>query len=176
MSNIWFTSDPHFGHANIIKYADRPFKTVHEMDETLVENFNKLIKPGDKLYILGDISFTGRDLKEYISRINGVKYFIRGNHDPKQFDKSLFEWVADVKLIKIGERSIFLSHFAHRVWPQSHYGAWHLYGHDHGNLADYGRSTDVGVDPWSFRPVNYDELEAKFKNVEVIHPNGARCK
>jgi calcineurin-like phosphoesterase family protein len=136
------------------------------MDDTIIKNFNAILKPNDELYILGDTCFTGRDLRGYMANIPGQKFCILGNHDPKQFDSNIFAWVKDVKMIKVGEQHIFLSHYAHRQWPQSHYGAWHLYGHDHGTLEDFGMSTDVGVDSWDYKPVSFDQLKERFKGRE----------
>lgn len=163
---IYWSADLHFGHKNIIKYCNRPFKSIEEMDNTIVENFSKILKPEDDLWLLGDTSFTGRDMREYLPKIPGRKHMIRGNHDPRDFDRNLFVGIHDVKMIKVGEQSIFMSHYAHRQWPQSHYGTWHLYGHDHGTLEDFGMSTDVGVDSWEFKPVSLEQLKERFKGRE----------
>ncbi len=56
MSNIWFTSDTHFGHANIIRFCDRPFKDIQEMNERLIANWNAVVRPGDSVYHMGDFS------------------------------------------------------------------------------------------------------------------------
>src|SRR5271157_4478258 len=165
MNNYWFTSDQHFNHSRIIQYCHRPFLSVEEMNETIIENFNKVVKSKDEVYHLGDFCFDKNDMKYFLNRLNGSHKLILGNHDPKQFDKTLFEWVKDTKMIQVNNQNIFMSHYAHRVWPQSHYGSWHLYGHSHNTLLDYGRSTDIGVDAWGFSPVSFDQLKEFFKDV-----------
>ncbi len=84
MATIWFSSDHHFHHENIIKYGDRPFHTLHDMNETLIENHNKVIKPSDHWYCLGDVTTLrdnqGRGL-DILRRLNGHKRLILGNHD-----------------------------------------------------------------------------------------------
>jgi calcineurin-like phosphoesterase family protein len=166
--NVYFSADFHLGHSNILKYCGRPFKNIEEHDETIIKNFQEVLLPEDHLWLLGDISFTGRDLREYMKRLKCHKFLIKGNHDPKQFDRDIFEGVYDVKMIQVGEQNIWLSHYAHRQWPQSHYGAWHLYGHDHGTLIDYYRSCDIGVDNWEFKPVSMEQLEKRFVGREKM--------
>ena len=82
--NIFFISDPHFGHQNIIKYCDRPFKTTDEMNEFIVNRWNCFVKKDDIVFILGDIAFGGAGLFDQIMpKLNGQKYLILGNHDYK---------------------------------------------------------------------------------------------
>jgi calcineurin-like phosphoesterase family protein len=80
--NIFVISDTHFGHANIIKYCNRPFADIDEMDEMMIQKWNSVVKPGDKVYHLGDVYMgdSGRFLKKF-ARLNGKKRLIVGNHD-----------------------------------------------------------------------------------------------
>ena len=81
---IWVTSDWHLGHKNVIKYANRPFKDITEMNNILRKNFNKVVESHDIVYILGDISFLNTvSTTEWIKSLNGFKFLIKGNHDPK---------------------------------------------------------------------------------------------
>lgn len=77
--NIWLTADTHFGHANIIRYCDRPFASVEEMDAVLVERWNAAVKPGDHVYHLGDVFF-GKGW-ENLDLLHGKKRLVAGNHD-----------------------------------------------------------------------------------------------
>lgn len=167
---IWFTSDTHYGHANVIKYCDRPFADVHEMNEALIENFNECVRPGDTVFHLGDFSFL-RDPGVIRRRLNGNLHLIAGNHDWKQMQELRrlpWGWIRDTYMLRAGGTKIWLSHFAHRAWPNAHHGAIHLYGHSHGALEDHGRSTDVGVDPWDYCPVNLDEILDMMKDRPVL--------
>jgi calcineurin-like phosphoesterase family protein len=162
--NYFFTSDSHFGHSNlIIKHHCRPFSTIEEHDETLIQNYNSIIQPKDIVYCLGD--FAWKDPEKYLSKLNGAWILIRGNHDPLNIYNVGFQFVKDVYFIQIHGQYIFMSHFPHRVWNRSHYGTWHLYGHCHNILPDYGRSCDVGVDAWEYKPVSFDQIKERFKNV-----------
>ncbi len=130
---IFFTSDTHFGHANIIKYCNRPFESVNQMDEVLINNWNSVVRPDDEVYHLGDFSFA--DPKKYVYRLNGKIHLIKGNHDYRRKDRLFLEagivWVKDLFELKKVDPNIVLCHYAMRVWPKSHYGAWQLYGHSH---------------------------------------------
>lgn len=170
---IWFTSDQHFFHTNIINYANRPFKDVEEMNETLIKNYQEEVKPGDQVYFLGDFAFT--DHEKILRRLNGAKYLVRGNHDQKISDSKFlqwgFHWVKDVFELKLNQNnekfSIWLSHYAHLTWPKKHYGTWHLFGHSHGKIIGQGLSTDVGVDCWNYYPISLEELKEFFKNKKI---------
>ena len=169
----FFTSDLHFGHRNVIKYVPRPFSSVEEMDATMIERWNALVAPGDDVYIVGDFALC-RPARavEIAHALNGNKFLVRGNHD-KRVEGALhkcFAWVKDVYTAKVpdadapgGVQRIVLYHYAMRVWDGSHYGAWSLYGHSHGNLADDPNSLsfDIGVDCWDYRPVSYAEVKAR---------------
>jgi calcineurin-like phosphoesterase family protein len=142
----FFTADTHFGHANIIKYCNRPFASVEEQDETLIANWNRLVKPGDHVFHLGDFCMHG-DLSEYRKRLNGKITLIRGNHDKlKAAEETLFEGVHDLLRVQMCGADFILCHYAMRVWDKSHWNSFHLYGHSHGHMEPYGKSMDVGVD------------------------------
>jgi len=180
MAQVWFTADTHFGHANIIRHSDRPFADVAEQDRVLTENWNAHVGPTDLVYHLGDFAYkSGRPIAEVRRRLHGQVYLFLGNHDAlNEADRKLFLHVGDVAEVKVaGGRRVWLSHYAHRVWPGSHRGTWHLYGHSHGSLPDDSEalSLDVGVDavarrlsgpdppqplPQDYRPANVDELAA----------------
>lgn len=172
MKKIWFTGDPHYGHFNIIKYCKRPFATVEEMDSKLIANHNSVVSPDDDVYILGDIAFSNP--AEYIGRLNGRKFLIRGNHD-KHIDecRPRVVWIRDLTQINILGQKIVLCHYAMRVWANSHHGSWHLYGHSHGTLPDdpNALSLDVGVDCHGYFPVSFEQIKGlmakkKFKPVD----------
>ena len=194
----WFTSDPHYGHGRVIGYCGRPFSSSWEMNETLIENHNSVVRPNDEVYLCGDISFmgTGKTI-EVLKRLNGKLHIIRGNHD-KVMDKEevqyYIEWIKDRHMLSVpdktanrGAQLIVLDHYSGRVWNKRHWGAWQLYGHSHGSLPEDpdSLSFDVGVDaiakryakdgildPKDYRPICYDEvkliMEAK-TNLAVDH-------
>lgn len=78
---IYFTSDNHFYHTNVIKYCGRPYVTVEEMNEKLVLNWNTIVLPDDTVYVLGDFSMAFRSVELFSNRLNGKKFLVPGNHD-----------------------------------------------------------------------------------------------
>ena len=187
----FFASDHHFGHRNIIKYANRPFEDVDEMNEALIERHNSVVRQCDIVYFIGDFAFYSDPMVivNIIKRLNGEKHFVSGNHDKalindhvmkqfQSFSRAPFKeiYVADPDA-RGGKQSITLCHYAMRVWNKSHHGAFHLYGHSHGSLPDdpNSRSFDVGVDCWNFTPVSYEQVKEVMakKNWKPIDHHGA---
>ena len=81
-SETWFTSDWHLGHVNIINFCHRPFSSVEEMNETIIERHNSRVSPTDKVFVLGDVALGKIDESlALVLRMNGTKYLIPGNHD-----------------------------------------------------------------------------------------------
>lgn len=78
---IYFTSDPHYWHANVIRYCTRPFASVDEMNGAMIKNWNDIVKPEDTVYCLGDFSLAFRPVEAYSGLLNGTKYLVPGNHD-----------------------------------------------------------------------------------------------
>lgn len=169
MSNTkktFFTSDTHFSHANIIRYANRPFETTDAMDEALIENWNQVVGVDDEVYHLGDFAFcSGEKAQAIFDHLNGRKHLILGNHDKNVRDIQGWVWVKHYHELYVGKQMIVLFHYAQRVWNRSHHGAWHLYGHSHGSLPDDVKtlSFDVGVDCTGYRPISFEEVVERMR-------------
>lgn len=168
IGNIYFTSDTHFHHKNIVSgtttwekndspygiQTTRDFKTLEEHDDALVNNINSVVKENDTLYHLGDWSFGGHEqIKIFRDRIKCKNiHLIFGNHDQhiepinspyrKLFlSCDYYKQISlrvDRKWNQVQKVKIIMSHYAMRVWDKSHHGALHLYGHSHGSLPDIG--------------------------------------
>jgi calcineurin-like phosphoesterase family protein len=170
---IWFTSDTHFGHANIIKYCNRPFSNVQEMDEEMIKRWNDRVQHGDTVYHLGDFAFAKEtsQLLQYVRRLNGQKFLVHGNHDrftkQKRPDNYGFVQIEKYKEIKWGDLKINLLHYPMLTWNGSHRGSWHLHGHCHGKLKhDLSLYRfDVGVDVWNYAPISIDDVAAEMRKV-----------
>jgi calcineurin-like phosphoesterase family protein len=170
LMNKFFTADTHFNHHNIIKYCQRPYQWIGEMNEALINNWNKVVGENDEIYHLGDFGF-GQQLQEIFDRLNGRKFLVthkKATHDSQNVFHLDWEYVHyGGHLLPLGGRpSIWLDHHAHRSWPQSFHGSWHLFGHTHNRLPPYGRSFDVGVDGHNYYPWSYEEVEHKIKELE----------
>ena len=179
--SIFFTSDHHFGHANIIKFSDRPFATVEEMDAELIRRWNEKVKPTDMVYHLGDVSMAKIDrTREILDQLNGTICLIKGNHDSAAMGYTKrFHWVKDYYELNVdddeapqGKQKIMLMHYAMRVWRSDFRGTWHLYGHSHGSLPDKedSRSFDIGVDCHNFYPLSYEEVKGIILKKKWVPP------
>lgn len=186
----FFTADIHFGHKNIIKYSNRPFKDIVEMRETIISNWNSVVTPADEVYIIGDFAFAKpEETLAILNRLNGNKFLVKGNHDNLDSSevKSKFGWIRDYYELNVdmGEphkQKIVLCHYAMRVWNKSHHGAWNIYGHSHGTLPPEGKQIDVGVDAvqhyskWyginagtkSFTPISLDQVKTLMATVKFV--------
>jgi len=135
MNKKFYISDLHFDHASAIDLDGRPFKTVEEMNITLIENWNSVVDKDDEIYILGDFCWkTQKRWIELLDQLNGVKYLIRGNHDLKKMPvrlKKKFKSIYDYVVIKDNGRHVVLSHYPIASWYGMYRGWIHLYGHVH---------------------------------------------
>lgn len=167
---IHFVSDTHFYHKNIIQYSSRPFASVEDMNERMIEAWNAQVQPDDTVYHLGDFAFCSyKELRTLMYRLNGEKHLILGNHDKTiiqhQTDLLRLPTIASIQRyveLKAEGQFFVLFHYGQRVWNKSHHGAIHLYGHSHGSLPPHGKSVDVGVDckeiTYEYRPVSIIEV------------------
>ena len=172
-TNVFFTSDTHLQHKNIIKYCNRPFKTVRDMDSALIKNWNAVVGADDIVFHGGDFCFGSKSSWAYLcDALNGKKYLAAGNHDanitPDKFVdvQHLFNVriLGDEEIASDGQR-ITVCHYPMVSWYQSHRGSWQLYGHVHGGLSNKGdvRTTpnqlDIGVDVHDFTPISYEQVK-----------------
>jgi len=158
MEKVWFVSDTHFSHKNILKFCPntRQGKDYEEHDEILIRNWQQQVQPQDRVYMLGDIFFCDAvRARSIMRRLPGQKHLVYGNHDKViQTNKDLrdmFESVADYKELAIDGQKIVLFHFPQMEWNRMHHGAFCLFGHVHGSLDNHSmvtsaRTMDVGVD------------------------------
>lgn len=181
---MWFTSDTHFGHSNIMEMTHRPFATVQEMNRRLIANINDRVSATDTLYVLGDFSYRITLEEAYALRRKIVcrhVHLIRGNHDKQWADgpyPDAFESEQDYLEIKPGfahGHRLDLSHYPMLSWNGKRREAIMLHGHIHSEGAEYNEKNrargilryDVGVDANGYRPVSRDEVLAFFKGVEL---------
>ena len=182
---IFFTSDSHAGHANIIRFDNsalepilgrkpRPYRSVEEMDAAMIAHWNSVVDPKDIVYHLGDMCLhkDASVAAAWRRQLNGTIRLVMGNHrsiDRLLVREGLVEPLAAEFELKVedadapgGSQLIVLSHYAHRVWNKSHHGSWHLFGHSHGSLPDdpTSRSIDVGCMLFGMEPIPYDRVKS----------------
>lgn len=179
---IYFSSDLHLAHSNIIKFCNRPFKDVNEMDKTIIDNINNTITKHDELYILGDIGFEANTIdkcfKKWYDLELDIKFIIGGHDKWKIIDliNKYFENKGPVHNLRcqLGGKLIelTLSHYPMVTWNKSHYGTWNLYGHHHSKYQDDrinkmcpGKRMNVGVDLNNFMPVSLAMVAEHMKSM-----------
>ncbi len=158
---IWFTADYHLSHKNIIKYCNRPFKNVEEMNSQIIYNLEKSVKTGDILYYLGDLTFETEVALEFFEKFKDIKiHFIIGNHDSLEVIEIAYKFCATVsclKVIKINGQMITLCHYPINI-DNYNYNSYCLHGHSHGKKPQIGMQLDVSVDNSNFCPLSYRKL------------------
>lgn len=160
MSKLFFTADQHFGHKNIIKYCNRPFSSVEEMNKVMVDRWNEVVGKDDEVYVAGDFIWDKRLCSEIPQLLNGEIHLIPGNHDYKMYlelDVDNIFPSSQITQVDWNRQRIILCHYPMVSWIASCYGSWHLHGHTHCKI-DYPSVTkdrlafDVGVDGNNFYP------------------------
>jgi len=171
----FFTADLHFGHTEIIKFCDRPFENISEMNKALVSNWNSRVKNGDHVYIVGDLYYGGRNaagIDEAIStvkKLNGILHLISGNHDLPYLNNTdyhyLFADVDKMRYLNLEGEHIVLCHYPIAEWSGFFRGSWHIYGHIHNaknaaylHMRNLEKALNAGVDICGFMPVTFSEL------------------
>jgi len=188
MANLFLTSDEHLGHFNIIRYCSRPFKTLEEMNETIINNHNERVKKDDTIIINGDFCFrnslNGKQgegspihSKNYIERLNGRLIFVKGNHDGHNSLDTKIEKL----VLTIGGIHINVCHNPKNaiVQDEQYYYPLNLIGHIHEKWVTqeifknnkYSLLLNVGVDVHKFRPISFDEVKAIFDKWLSKHPH-----
>ncbi len=163
--SIFVVSDMHFDHKNIIKYSDRPFRSVYDMNHTLISNWNDRVRKDDRVYYLGDMTFgrKNRPIDFWLSRLNGEIRFIRGNHDTDVITKA--EVIEDRFLIKYDGYEFLLMHDPDRTLD---WDGWVIHGDKHNNypvtyphINKRNKTVNVCVEYTKYAPMNLDEIIAK---------------
>jgi len=180
-SKIYFTSDLHFGHEAILKYCNRPFANVEEMNQKLIENWNKKVPEDGIVFNLGDFAWGGYPFwKSMREQLNGKIILIKGNHDEKNLTQTgaqeLFELVTYQMKIQIEGRKIYLNHYPFLCYAGTYRDAngleYQAFGHVHSGPGAKGLDVDrlsmlfptqydVGVDNNNYEPISWSEFNDK---------------
>lgn len=174
-NKVYFTADTHFNHANIIKFCNRPFKNVEQMNETLIANWNYVVGENDIVFHLGDFCLGGAaEWTKLLDRLNGKIYLILGNHDLKNIRQGFiqrFEHVALQMFIMVDKQKMYLSHYPFLCFEGGYKDVWQLFGHVHTRKNNtgidaerlrylYPTQYDVGVDNNDFKPMSFEQVKA----------------
>lgn len=165
----YYISDLHFGHKSIITMCNRPFTDIDLMEQMLIDNWNTTIVNNDEVYFLGDFAYKCNQNKaiEILKKLNGRKYFIRGNHDKiawlnKVKELGLIENWSDYKEINDNNRMVILCHYPLHSWNGMYRGSYHLYGHVHQNTVEnlewQKNRYNVSCEVLDYTPKTLDEI------------------
>ena len=176
---VWFTSDTHFGHENIIRFCNRPFRNAEEMNAELIRRWREVIPVDGTVFHLGDFAHgSSRLWNDILNALPGRKYLILGNHDMKAIRQGFmnhFELVTQQTTIRVDGQAIVLNHNPFLCYGGSYRDVWQLFGHVHSGPAshtglDHPRlkmlfplQYDVGVDNNDFRPISFVQVKAKIE-------------
>lgn len=158
-----FYSDPHFGHAKIINYSQRPFENVDQMNDQLIENYNSVVSEGDTVLWLGDCFFLNKEKsKEILNKLNGKKWLLVGNHDKKlkQMEELGFDYALYGLTLKIAGQLVYFEHY-----PKIIKDTLTAHGHTHDKRKVKIHTVEnciqfhLGVDAWNYFPVTLVEFQ-----------------
>ncbi len=173
--DIWFGSDLHFGHKNIIKYDKQDYKDIFQRDLDIVSKWIALVEPNDTAILLGDIGLS-KDIdyiESMIASLSGKLYFIGGNHDHgdhiKLYEK-YGEYMGRLTEIQVMKQQITLCHFRMANWNNSHRGAWNLHGHQHCCYPDdkHMMQMDVGIQGNGMKPLNFNNIKTIMSKKDFV--------
>lgn len=195
-ADLFFISDTHFNHKSIIELCERPFNTIEEHDQKLIDNWNSVVGPEDTVFHLGDFCFGGAPKwKEIRDQLNGHIILILGNHCMKNRTAGtdlLFDYVSQQMRIEIDGRTVYLNHFPFMTfahWNPDKYQKEHLHfalsGHTHIRRGDTGFDAqfiqhylptqyDVGVDFNNYTPISWEEINNKI-NYQIDNHCNLQC-
>ena len=167
---IYYIADLHLGHANVIKHDDRPFNSVEEMDNYLIDSWNSRVTDKDTVYIVGDFCYRSSNTPDYyLKQLKGHKILISGNHDHHLLKNkvacSYFDDIQSIKVVNDNKRNIVLCHYPLAEWNGFFRDSYHIYGHIHNNknqayqfMKQFDNALNAGCMLNNYMPVTFDEL------------------
>jgi calcineurin-like phosphoesterase family protein len=170
VKKLYFISDTHFGHSNIIKFCNRPYSNVDEQDNDIIEKWNNTISDDDFIFHLGDFFFRANNgrIRSILDKLNGKKYLILGNHDKsiiknkwthEYFENIYQRCIIDITNNKLISNTIVLDHYPICSWYKKNRGSLHLHGHVHNNQTfNKPNMFNVSVEMIGYKPISYNEI------------------
>ncbi len=196
----FFTSDLHFGHENVLKFDNRPFASVDEMDEELIRRWNNKVEKGDLVYVLGDFIWkaANNEAVNIIKRLNGQIILIKGNHDRFIKNAGAKKMLAGLKdyddiCVALSDgtvRRCILSHYFMPFYNGHRNNAIHLHGHSHNTEEHYlelgiiqairnngyePQIYNVGCMLWNYEPVTLDEILSSKDEIQLMEEAQAQA-
>ena len=181
---IYFIADTHFGHENIIRLCNRPFGNVTEMNSYMFQAWNARVKDDDTVYIIGDMAFRTHvdEAVKFISGLKGHKCLIKGNHDGRTLKneafRKLFDEVADIKSLALGNTRVIMCHYPICEWEGYFRGSYLVYGHIHNTtttpaykfMHGMDKALNAGADIIHYTPATFEELIRYNQEFKEMYP------
>lgn len=175
---IHFISDNHWGHKAVIWMSSRPFSNIDEMNSFMLEKWNEVVQPNDKVYYLGDFMYKmnpNKFVREILDNLNGKIYLLLGNHDERHIKKYIprTEWIKDRHELSYvyneKEYKFILDHYPLYSWKGMYRGYIHLHGHTHNNTNDieyetFGKKMNVNCELIGYKPISIINVIKRFEN------------
>ena len=178
---VFFTSDLHLFHDNIVSICERPFKDAEDMKESLIRNWNAIVPRNGQVFVLGDMFWKKGDMEKCVKvmeRLNGQKWLVAGNHDlfPREDYLAMgFEDARDYLEVSVEKQVAVLCHYPMLEWNGFYHGYWHLHGHVHGRGSHFSfRVMDVGVDANNYTPVPWRDVVKRLDGGMELDQEGMR--
>ena len=174
MNNRWVCSDHHLYHNNILKFCaeQRPFDTVEEMNEVIIERHNALVKPNDHVWFFGDVVFGDANSNlaerlEIVNRMNGIKHLLGGNHDKLRavMTEYLKYFVSIESYREFGHNKDICSHYPVHTQQLEERYKFNVHGHLHDIVLDDPRYINICLDNRDLYPTNWEQVYAEYKAI-----------
>lgn len=177
--NVFFTSDFHLFHNNVLRFDNRPFEDVNEMHIAIENGWNEVVGPDDYVIYMGDLSFARREdkasVEKLIKNLNGTIHYVMGNHDKYEEIKKHKKFVSVNDYLdlfvrfkkegsdEVSEVMFCCMHYPIYAWNKKHHGSYHIHGHCHLSLSEgefhkNNRIIDVGCMGFDYKPVSYLDI------------------
>ena len=177
---IFYISDTHFGHENVVSMCNRPFSDVEEMNNYIIERWNKKVKGHDTVYVMGDMFFRCNNAEQILMQLKGKKHLIVGNHDGSWMTKvdatKYFLSINNMLMTSVGDTGVTMCHYPLLLWCHQK-RTYMIHGHIHNDtssdcwplIRDRERLLNAGVDINGFEPVTLSELIENNKRFKEEH-------
>ena len=166
----FFVSDLHIGHENIIKTFKqlRPFNTIQEHDNSIIENWKNTVSDNDVVFLLGDVFWKlhPKKVDEICASLPGEIFFIRGNHDRSKIVNIMlrhFEKIENCEMIQIHNQFLVLSHYPIEDWQGKNKNTIHIHGHSHFNHKPMANRFCVSLENIDYKPIELSEIQKRLK-------------
>lgn len=170
---IYFISDTHFSHKGSLHWPNgnaRPFQDVVQMNKTIIDNWNSLVRDTDTVYHLGDFAYktSMSGIKRLFCELRGNIILVKGNHDGRTLkvnkQQPRFDSVHDIVELEYNNKLFVLCHYPIESWKNKSHGAIHLHGHCHGGGTLIKNRLDMSVEAIGYKPISIDDVISLVEN------------